>query len=154
MKNAKLLTQQKSASPNQCYYFTSLPCELDNGNVFQSAKSLTTAIKPNRPSYLRASVRLINDSKKGRRSLKTQCLNQLNYLIYVIFFATMWWWIKLYIKTVLVIPFVRSDFASYAFSVSSPTLWNNLPQDVRSCANQATFKSRLKSHLFSLAFTV
>jgi len=40
-----------------------------------------------------------------------------------------------------VIPFVRSDFASNAFSVSSPTLWNNLPQDVRSCANQATFKS-------------
>jgi len=39
------------------------------------------------------------------------------------------------------------------FSVSSPTLWNDLPQDVRSCANQANFKSRLKSHLFSLAFT-
>ena len=51
----------------------------------------------------------------------------------------------------LVIPFVRSDFASDAFSVSSPTLWNNLPQDVRSCANRSTFKSRLKSHLFSLA---
>ena len=57
-------------------------------------------------------------------------------------------------SALLVIPFVRSDFASDAFSVSSPTLWNNLPQDVRSCANQATFKSRLKSHLFSLAFTV
>ena len=46
-----------------------------------------------------------------------------------------------------VIPFVRSDFASDAFSVSSPSLWNNLPQDARSCANHATFKSRLKSHL-------
>ena len=59
-------------------------------------------------------------------------------------------------SALLVIPFVRSDFASDAFSVSAPTLWNNLPQDVRirSCANQATFKSRLKSHLFSLAFTV
>ena len=40
------------------------------------------------------------------------------------------------------------------FFVSSPTLSNNLPQDVRSCANQVTFKSWLKSHLFSLAFTV
>ena len=48
-------------------------------------------------------------------------------------------------SALLVIPFVRSDFASDAFSVSAPTLWNNLPQDVRSCANQATFKSRLKS---------
>jgi len=57
-------------------------------------------------------------------------------------------------SALLAIPFVRSDFASDAFSVSSPTLWNNLRQDVRSCANHATFKSRLKSHLFSLAFTV
>ena len=57
-------------------------------------------------------------------------------------------------SALLVIPFVGSDFASDAFTVSSLTLWNNLPQDVRSCANQATFKSRLKSHLFSLAFTV
>jgi len=44
-------------------------------------------------------------------------------------------------SALLVFPFVRSDFASDAFSVSAPTLWNNLPQDVRSCANQATFKS-------------
>jgi len=57
-------------------------------------------------------------------------------------------------SALLVIPFVRSDFASNAFSVSFPTLWNNLPQDVRSCANQATFKSRLKSNFFSLAFNV
>jgi len=49
-------------------------------------------------------------------------------------------------SALLVIPFVRSDFASDALSVSA--------QDVRSCAKQATFKSRLKSHLFSLAFTV
>ena len=48
----------------------------------------------------------------------------------------------------LVIPFVRSDFASGGFSVSSHPLEQS-PQDVRSCANQATFKSRLKSHLFS-----
>jgi len=58
------------------------------------------------------------------------------------------------LSALLVIPFVRSDFASDVFSISSPTLWNNLPQDVRSCAKQATFKSRLKSHLFSLTFTV
>jgi len=51
-------------------------------------------------------------------------------------------------SALLVIPFDRSDFASDAFSVSSPIPWNNLPQDVRSCANQATFKSRLKSPFF------
>jgi len=61
VKNAKLLTQQKSASLNQCRYFT-LPIAkrkviTDNYNI-----------KPFRPSYLilRASVRLMNDSKKGR----------------------------------------------------------------------------------------
>ena len=52
-------------------------------------------------------------------------------------------------SALLVIPFVRSDFASDAFSVSAHTLLNNLPQNVRSCANQATFKSRLKSPFFS-----
>ena len=51
-------------------------------------------------------------------------------------------------SALLVMPFVISDFASDAFSVSPPSLWNNLHQDVRSCTNQATFKSRLKSHLF------
>jgi len=51
-------------------------------------------------------------------------------------------------SALLVIPFVRFDFASDTFSVSAPTPWNNLPQDVRSCANEATFKSRPKSHLF------
>jgi len=61
--------------------------------------------------------------------------------------------LRSFTSALLVIPFVRSNFASAAFSVSSPTLWNNLPQDVRSCANQATFKLRLKSHLFFLAFT-
>ena len=32
----------------------------------KAQSQLTTAIKPNRPSYLRTSVRVINDSKKGR----------------------------------------------------------------------------------------
>jgi len=66
VKNAKLLTTKIRLT----YYLISvatLPCELDNGHVLQSAKcQLTTAIKPNRPGYLRASVRPINDSKKGR----------------------------------------------------------------------------------------
>ena len=50
-------------------------------------------------------------------------------------------------SALLVIPFVRSDFASDTFSVSSPTLWNNVLQDVQSCANQVTFKSRLNVNI-------
>ena len=63
--NAKLLIQQKSASTKQCPCFTlrikQWPCVAKHKVVL-----IATAIKPNRPSYLRASVRLINDSKKGR----------------------------------------------------------------------------------------
>jgi len=45
---------------------TTLPCELDNGHVglLQTQSKLTTAINPSQPSCLRASVQLINDSKK------------------------------------------------------------------------------------------
>ena len=66
MTNAKLLTKTTNKSPPHIISVAALPCEVHNGHVLQSAKSqLTTAIKPNRPSCLRASVRLINDSKKG-----------------------------------------------------------------------------------------
>ena len=75
--NAKLLTQQQSPLPNQCRYFSlwirQWPCIAKRKVIYSI---LTTAIKPNRAGCLRANVPLINDSKKGRRSLKTQCLNQ------------------------------------------------------------------------------
>lgn len=39
-----------------------------------------------------------------------------------------------------------------AFSVVAPTLWNTLPQSVRTANTLSTFKKQLKTHLFSLAF--
>jgi len=41
---------------------------------------------------------------------------------------------------------------SRAFVVSAPTLWNKLPHDIRTCSNLTSFKSKLKTHLFSEAF--
>ena len=41
---------------------------------------------------------------------------------------------------------------SRAFSYSSTTVWNSLPQQLRAVTNLATFKSRLKTHLFKVAF--
>ena len=38
------------------------------------------------------------------------------------------------------------------FSVAAPRLWNSLPLSVRSSQSLGQFKSRLKTHLFSLAF--
>ncbi len=40
-----------------------------------------------------------------------------------------------------------------AFSVAAPTLWNNLPSHIKSCSTINNFKSNLKTHLFSLAFS-
>ena len=39
-----------------------------------------------------------------------------------------------------------------AFAVAAPHLWNCLPPDVRLSPSITTFKSRLKTHLYSLAF--
>lgn len=40
-----------------------------------------------------------------------------------------------------------------AFSVAAPRLWNNLPSHIKSCPTIDHFKSHLKTHLFSLAFS-
>lgn len=39
-----------------------------------------------------------------------------------------------------------------AFAVAAPTLWNALPFSVRSATSLSIFKTRLKTHLFTLAF--
>ena len=39
-----------------------------------------------------------------------------------------------------------------AFAVAAPRLWNELPPAVRNAPSSTIFKSRLKTHLFSLAF--
>uniref|UniRef100_A0A8C6M8E0 Reverse transcriptase domain-containing protein n=1 Tax=Nothobranchius furzeri TaxID=105023 RepID=A0A8C6M8E0_NOTFU len=41
---------------------------------------------------------------------------------------------------------------SHAFSVLGPSLWNELPADIKQAKSLETFKTRLKTHLFSLAF--
>jgi len=52
----------------------------------------------------------------------------------------------------LTVPYVASDFARRSFCFISPSIWNSLPSDVQSSPTQATFKSRLKTHLFNIAF--
>jgi len=49
-------------------------------------------------------------------------------------------------------PCAKSSFASWAFYVSSSS-WHSLPLHICSSCN-ATFKSRLKAHLFSSAYHV
>ena len=40
-----------------------------------------------------------------------------------------------------------------AFSLAAPKLWNSLPYDIRSISSTPIFKSRLKTHLFNMAYT-
>jgi len=55
-------------------------------------------------------------------------------------------------RPLLTVPYVASNFTRRSFCFVSPTVWNSLPSDVQSSPSQATFKSRLKTHLFNIAF--
>ena len=52
----------------------------------------------------------------------------------------------------LCVPFRRTSFARRSFSTDATLTWNSLPPAVLNCDSLSTFKSRLKTHLFSTAF--
>ncbi|KAF7668705.1 hypothetical protein LDENG_00294700, partial [Lucifuga dentata] len=52
----------------------------------------------------------------------------------------------------LSVPRVRTKHDEAAFSFSAPQLWNRLPEDLRSAPTVNSFKTRLKTFLFSAAF--
>ena len=54
--------------------------------------------------------------------------------------------------TTLSIPRIKTITGERAFSSCAPSLWNNLPLSVRSATSVATFRRRLKTYLFHLAF--
>ncbi len=53
----------------------------------------------------------------------------------------------------LIIPRISKSIGSRSFSNLAPKLWNNLPNTVREADTLCQFKSRLKTHLFNLAYT-
>jgi len=55
--------------------------------------------------------------------------------------------------TALCQPFTTTTFAERAFRCSAPAVWNSLPQTVLSSDSVAVFKLRLKTFLFSQAFS-
>ena len=53
-------------------------------------------------------------------------------------------------KQLLVTPKTRTtSYGDRAFSVCAPVLWNNLPDDIRFETELSTFKSKLKTYLFT-----
>ena len=51
-------------------------------------------------------------------------------------------------------PLGKMSFGDRSFSVAAPTLWNALPVSIRSIKCISTFKSKLKTYLFKLAFNI
>ncbi|KAF7648112.1 hypothetical protein LDENG_00161870, partial [Lucifuga dentata] len=49
-------------------------------------------------------------------------------------------------------PEVRTKHGEAAFSFSAPQVWNKLPEDLRSAPTLNSFKTRLKTFLFNIAF--
>ena len=54
--------------------------------------------------------------------------------------------------TTLSILRIKTNTGARAFSSCAPSLWNDLPLPVRSATSVATFRRRLKTYLFDLAF--
>ena len=45
-------------------------------------------------------------------------------------------------------------YGDRAFSVSAPTLWNGLPDELRECSELGPFKRHLKTFLFNSAYNL
>ena len=46
----------------------------------------------------------------------------------------------------------RKTFGDRSFAVAGPTVWNNLPIAIKGCTSLKSFKSKLKTYFFELAF--
>ena len=55
-------------------------------------------------------------------------------------------------KNLLVIPEVDNNYGKRSFYFAGPSMWNSLPESLRSLDSLSAFKSRLKAHLFRLAY--
>ena len=53
-------------------------------------------------------------------------------------------------KNYLSVPFVNSVLGERAFSYTAPSLWNSLPDSLRTCTSLASFRRDLKTYLFSM----
>ena len=51
-----------------------------------------------------------------------------------------------------IVPRTKTKFGDRAFSVAGPTVWNSLPESVRSAETLSGFKQKLKTYLFNISF--
>ena len=58
----------------------------------------------------------------------------------------------LFNSNLLFVPSVKTNVGTRAFSVVAPTLCNSLPGSLKSVGNVATFRHKVKTQLFKLAY--
>jgi len=51
----------------------------------------------------------------------------------------------------LTVPHANSSYGRRALSYMGPKLWNNIPRELKECANIDNFKTMLKTYLFNLS---
>jgi len=54
-------------------------------------------------------------------------------------------------KNLLLVPFVKSACGRRCFSFAAPSVWNSLPDSVRLCSDEFSFRKQLKTHLFKIS---
>ena len=61
---------------------------------------------------------------------------------------------KNFLKEPYVTPRIHTSpsYFQSSFAYSAPRLWNSLPTDIRNAASVSSFRSKLKYHLFKLAY--
>ena len=79
-------------------------------------------------------------------------INNLHIFTIVFHFCHILFLQDLLIHSFFPFHYVRSSLSKRAFSVIGPRLWNSLPPDTRNSSSLPIFRSRLKTHLFKIAF--
>jgi len=79
------------------------------------------------PVYLSESVQPVSSNPAGQRLRSTSSLD-------------------------FIVPRTRTKFGDRAFSVAGATVWNSLPECVRSAETLASFNRKLKPYLFNISF--
>lgn len=89
--------------------------------LFKMALLTFKVLKTSQPQYLADLLSPKRDTKYGLRSVSKGLLEK---------------------------PTLKSEKGRRSFSYAAPTLWNSLPQEVRECSTEITFRKKLKTYLF------
>ena len=55
-------------------------------------------------------------------------------------------------SSLYVTPRLRTKFGERAFSHAGPAAWNSLPVEIRDLTDSSTFRKKLKTHFFNIAY--